>query len=315
MMLPAKGYGRSTGSCGELVQGFLRGGKPFHVTCPIDRFTEVEVRLLPAQARALVGFGPSTEKMRLACERTLIRLRAGPAKIAFTRRSGLEPGKGMASSTADIVAVARAIASALGKGIDSSTLAEIAASIERSDGIMYEGLNAVDHVTGERIKAFAWYPQYTILMCVPPDSFETSHADLSIERECKPSYDGLLDALDEASREQNSRTFSEVCSESARLNQRYRFNPLFALIEKHLRGLGAEGACVGHTGTVVGLLFAGTDASAKAEAAKAPLRRLLPKQVRIEKVSLHITVSPQGELAGAGCTSPLAAAGSDPKPY
>ncbi len=297
------------------MQGFLRDGRPFHVTCPIDRFSEVEVCLLPAEARALVGFGPSTEKMRLACERTLIRLGSGPAKITFTRRSDLEPGKGMASSTADIVAMAGAIASALGKSIDGSTLAEIAASIERSDGIMYDGVNAVDHVTGERIKAFAWHPQYTILMCVPPDSFETSRADLAVERQCKPSYDGLLDALDEASRARNSRTFSELCSESARLNQRYRFNPLFALLEKHLQGLGAEGACVGHTGTLVGLLFAGTNAEAMAEVAKVPLRRLLPKEVRIEAVSLHTSNSRQEELPRAGCASLLAAAGSDPKLY
>lgn len=300
-MVPANGSGRSTGSCGELVQGFLRDGAPFHVTCPINRFSEVEVRLSPSKARALVGFGTSTEKMRLACERTLDWLGSGPAEITFTRRSCLEAAKGMASSTADIVATTRAIASALGKSIGSSTVAKIAASIERSDGIMYDGVNAVDQVTGERIKSFDWHPGYTILMCVPPDTFETSGADLAVERQRKPSYDGLLDALEEASRKRNSRTFSELCTESARLNQHYRFNPLFARLEKHLPALGAEGACVGHTGTVLGLLFAGTDAAAKAEFAREPLRRLLLNQVRIEKVRLHTSVSAEGELSRAGC--------------
>ncbi len=286
MMVESLGRGRSFGACGEFVQGFLGDGTPFHVTCPINLFSEVEVRLTHADEFEFIGFRPDTEKMRRACERILEWSGAEPLQVTFTRRSSLESGKGMASSTADIVAISRAVSDALGRDIDSTTLAKVAASIERSDGIMYCGVNAVDHVTGDRIKNFNWYPDYSILMCVPPETFDTANANLNFERRSKPHLDNLLNLLEEAARDRNSRSFSEISTESARLNQRYRFSGIFSLLEKQLVALGAEGACIAHTGTVVGLLFGGADAATKARLAVDPVARLLPHQVRLQITKL-----------------------------
>ncbi len=44
---------RAPGSCGELVQGTLNGVN-FHITCPVDRFTETTVTLLP-QMKQVTG--------------------------------------------------------------------------------------------------------------------------------------------------------------------------------------------------------------------------------------------------------------------
>lgn len=281
-----QGYGRSPGACGELVQGFLSDSTPFHVTCPIDRFSEIEVRLTPSEKPLLTGFGPSTIKMRRACERTLEMLGGGPVEVRFKHRSALERSKGMASSTADVVAMARAVSDAFGQSIVAADLASVAASIERSDGVMYEGVHAVNHVTGERIASFDWYPSYTILMCTPRAVFHTSRAELAVERRSKPDLNPLLNLMRQASDNQDSRLFSDVCTESARLNQRYRPNPLFSILEPHLATLGAEGACVAHTGTLVGLLFAGPDARLKAQAGAEIAAALLPEEVKLDIVQL-----------------------------
>lgn len=283
-MEPLVGYGRSCGTCGELLQGFLSDGTPFHVTCPIDRFSNVEVQITPSEKPLLVGFGASTSKMRQACERSLELLGSGSVKLRFKHRSDLQRGKGMASSSADIVAMARAVFDAFGQGIDSPSLARIASSIERTDGVMYDGVHATNHLTGERIRSLPWHPQYTILMCTPRSSFQTSRADLRVERQCKPDMDDLLNLLERASRERDSRLFAEICSESGRLNQRFRLNPLFSILEPHLPTLGAEGACVAHTGTLVGLLFTGPDAGAKAHAGAEIASALLPTDVKLELV-------------------------------
>jgi L-threonine kinase len=280
------GYGRSPGACGELVQGFLSDGTPFHVTCPIDRFSEVEVRLAPSEKPLLIGFGSSTSKMRRACELTLGLLGCGPVEVRFKHRSALERSKGMASSTADVVAMARAVSDALGQSINAKELASIAASVERSDGVMYEGVHAVNHVTGKRIASFDWYPSYTILMCTPRSVFHTSRADLAVERRSKPNLDPLLNLMKQASDDRDIRLFSDICSESARLNQRYLPNPLFSILEPQLATLGAEGACVAHTGTLVGLLFAGGDAGMKAKAGAEIASALLPQKVKFEIVLL-----------------------------
>jgi L-threonine kinase len=269
-----------------LVQGFLSDGTPFHVTCPIDRFSEVEVRITPSEEPLLIGFGSSTSKMRRACELTLELLGCGPVEVRFKHRSALERSKGMASSTADVVAMARAVSDAFGQSIDAEDMASVAASVERSDGVMYEGVHAVNHVTGERIASFDWYPHYTILMCTPRSVFRTSRADLAVERRSKPDLGPMLNLMKQASDNRDIRLFSDICSESARLNQRYLPNPLFSVLEPHLATMGAEGVCVAHTGTLVGLLFAGPDARLKAEAGAEIASALLPDKVKLEMVQI-----------------------------
>lgn len=286
MNLPAIGYGRNVGACGELAQGFLQDGTPFHVTCPIDRYSEVELRLTPAARTVFVGFGEARERMRMACERLLATWGCAPFEVALTHRSGLDVAKGMASSTADIAAAARALGDALGRPIGDAAIARLAASIERSDGVMYDGVNVVDHVTGHRIASLAWCPPFTILMCIPPATFQTSFACIEEERRSKPDAESLLRLLERACVEGDAGLFAETCTRSAELNDRYRPNPLFRRVEPYLAELEAGGACVAHTGTVAGLLFSGTDARRHALAAVDRVGALLPPDVRLEVAEL-----------------------------
>ena len=69
---------RVPGSCGELVQGWLRG-EPFLVTCPIDRYTRVRVS---GELQGLRGLG---EKARRALGLTLNTLGGGTDKRAAER--------------------------------------------------------------------------------------------------------------------------------------------------------------------------------------------------------------------------------------
>lgn len=286
MKLPATGHGRNVGACGELAQGFLDDGRPFHVTCPIDGYSEVELRLTPAARTAFVGFGEARERMRMACERLLAAWGCAPFEVALTHRSGLDVAKGMASSTADIAAAARALGDALGRPIGDAAIARLAASIERSDGVMYDGVNVVDHVTGDRIASVAWCPPLAILMCIPPTTFPTSSACIEEERRSKPDTASLLHLLERACAERDAGLFVQACTRSAELNERYRPNPLFRRIEPHLAELEAGGACVAHTGTVVGLLFSGTDARQCALAAVDRVGALFPPDVRLEVAAL-----------------------------
>lgn len=281
------GRGRCAGACGELIQGFLSDGTPVHVSCPIDRYSNVEVRLTPADETRFIGFDESSEKMRLACARVLALATFGSFDVAFTHCSNLQSAKGLASSTADIVAMARAVAAALDFAIGADVLAGLAALIERSDGVMYDGVNAVDHVTGARLHRFDWHPDYAILMCIPPDRFVTSAADLAQERRSKPPVDDLLGALRDACDRKDSRLFSEACTQSAWRNQAYRLNPLLPRLSAHIATLGAQGLCVAHTGTVLGLLFAGPDAVEAAGAAAPAVRRLVSDTVALEIARLN----------------------------
>ena len=94
---------RVPGSCGEVMQGFWQG-RPFLVTCPIDRYSTVVV--CPGTGR-LVGGGA---KARRALALGQAYCRCDSLAHDFFLTSELPPGKGMASSSADICAVLAAVA-------------------------------------------------------------------------------------------------------------------------------------------------------------------------------------------------------------
>ena len=62
--------------------------------------------------------------------------------------SSLPIGKGMGSSTADLSAACYAVAVALNRRLTPEAVAEIALSIEPSDGTFSPGITLIDHVDG-----------------------------------------------------------------------------------------------------------------------------------------------------------------------
>lgn len=64
----AEGRGTAPGTCGEFVQGRLRDGTLFHVTCPINKSATVVVKLKPADELSIVGLSDRHVKLRIAIE-------------------------------------------------------------------------------------------------------------------------------------------------------------------------------------------------------------------------------------------------------
>ena len=95
---------RVPGSCGEVMQGFWQG-RPFLVTCPIDRYSTVVVRPGTGQ---LVGGGA---KARRALALGQAYCRCDSLAHDFFLTSELPPGMGMAVSSVDRCSVLAAVAS------------------------------------------------------------------------------------------------------------------------------------------------------------------------------------------------------------
>jgi hypothetical protein len=172
----------AAGTCGELVQGFTSEGIPFHVTCPISKTATVTVTARPAPEFAITQIDPGLSKLAQALRRTAALLELEPLEIRVEHWSDLDIGKGMGSSTADVVAASRALAAVAGRTLSPGQLAKIATSIESSDGSMYPGLVAFSQKTGDVLERFEWWPQFVVLMITPPQLFNTESADFSGRR-------------------------------------------------------------------------------------------------------------------------------------
>ena len=284
------GAATGAGTCGELVQGVLGDGRSFHVTCPINRGSRVTLKLRESRQWRIEGVPAGRHKLERAIRLTAETLAGGPYEVRVEHSSELEVGKGLGSSTADVVAGARATASALGLDMDEDALA---ASIEVSDGSMYPEIIAFDGRAGVPIRRYDWWPQFAVVLVTPATSIDTDSVDFTGQASLSARYDRIVADLDLAVGARDGRAFARAATDSARLNQAFVTNPWLDLLERETPRLGADGVNVAHTGTCLGMLFLlpatcgarATEESAavrrRASSAAHQLRAVLPGELRV----------------------------------
>ena len=202
----------AVGTCGEIVQGFTSEGVPFHVTCPISKTATVTVTVRPAPEFAITQIEPGLSKIAQALRQTSSLLELEPLEIRVEHWSDLDIGKGMGSSTADIVAASRALAATADTTLSPAQLARIATSIESSDGSMYPGIVAFNQKTGDVLEEYAWWPQFVILMITPPQLFNTESANFSGKHRYGPEFDEILSKLHTAVSTCDTSAFAEAAT-------------------------------------------------------------------------------------------------------
>ena len=222
------------GSCGELVQGIYHG-EPILITCPINKFSTCEVS---DDFFEIEGLG---EKSLQMLEKMLDFLQV-ERNFGIKLTSELPKAKGMASSSADLAAVATAVARFCGvRLLSSSKIAELAAQIEPTDGVFYSGIAAMNPITGEYIKMSGGLGQFTIAIFDYGGEIETlkfnKRSDFEIEELTYPlSFD--------------------LVEKSALANQKILYKPhLEDIINYAKNNAGEAGENVAHSGTVIGIFF------------------------------------------------------------
>ncbi|MDD3115583.1 MAG: GHMP kinase [Anaerovibrio sp.] len=243
------------GSCGELAQGW-RDGQPFMITCPIGLYSRA---LVTDRTSAKTGLG---SKAAVALKTTVNYMGCDSFPLGLSLESQLPTGKGMAASTADIVAVIQAVSAAIDEELEPEEIAELAAGIEPTDGIFYPGIVQMNYMTGELIKSYGNAPKMIIAM------FDTGGEINTIEFHSE--YHGhddspkeLLDAIDQLDENFSAVQIAKVATLSAMANQRLVPKPQLEEIIDYAKSLGALGVNVAHSGTMMGVLFASDESMKK----------------------------------------------------
>lgn len=255
---PLEGRGVAPGTCGEFAQGPLPDGEHFHVTCPINKSATVDVEVRSADDFLVTGLQPHQKKLELALKRTAGHLDLGAIAIHVRWWSDLDIGKGMGSSTADVLSGIRALADAAGERLTPETEGALATGVESSDGTMYPGISAVNHKTGVASRLWGWYPEFVIAMLVPNDTVLTEAIDFTEKAKLAHEYEALLADFDAAVESRSIADFAAASTRAAEMNAPYVPNAYANHLAHRLQELGALGLNVGHTGTVCGLLYPNT---------------------------------------------------------
>ena len=273
----------SPGSCGEFIQGYMAGAS-FMVTCPINRYAvamvdEKEIGALPekaAQAAAAAAsyLGESAERL--------------PVRLI----SSIPKGKGLASSTADISAVAQAVALHYGRKLSPEEIAKIALSIEPSDATFFEGVVQFDYREGKLIRPMGLCPAMDILIYDCGGEVDTmafnSRSDLiSLQKSNEEEIKRALALFERGIRCQSIEDIGEAATISAFCNQKILYKKQLEDFHRIGLSLGGKGVICAHSGTVLGLILPpGADAE--------PVKQAIEKEVEQVTFLDHVSLTNRG---------------------
>lgn len=254
------GVGSAFGTFGELLQGVLPDGLDFLVTLPIRAGSTAVFRSDPGAGGVRVHPPHKTKSRRLA---ELVLQRHGLARGGRLHvNCDLPEGKGLASSSADLVATARAVTDAIGHRPDGAEIESYLRVIEPSDGVMYPGIVAFHH---RQVRLHSWLgpsPPLTIVAADEGGEIDT----VAFNRIPKPfsaadrgEYGRLLRTLVDAVTTGDVTTIGRVATRSARMNSVLRPRAHLESVIAEARSIGALGVIVAHSGTTIGMLLADSD--------------------------------------------------------
>jgi uncharacterized protein involved in propanediol utilization len=256
------GLGVSFGTFGELLQGAGSSDpdSDFLVTLPIARWSTAQVMLVPGvpELRAV----PAGKQKSLRVAKAVLAkygVRCG-GTLAVT--SELPEGKGMSSSSADLVATVRAVTDALGVVVTPAEIEGYLRVIEPTDGLMYREVVAFYHRRVQLCRVLGPVPPLTIVGLDEGGQVDTVRFNASrpgITMAERREYQTLLDDLATAMAAGDLETLGRVSTRSAVLNQsRCPKRNLDRMLEI-AHDVGALGVAVAHSGTMVGIAVSGAD--------------------------------------------------------
>ncbi|GGO51948.1 GHMP family kinase ATP-binding protein [Streptomyces lasiicapitis] len=253
----AVGVSAAFGTFGELLQGVLpEKDGDFLVTLPVARWAMARFELDPgADALAVV---PPHKKKALRLTSMIMEDTEHPAGGLLVLDSTLPEGKGLASSSADLVATARAVANALGEAMPPRRIERYLARIEPTDGVLYPSVVAFHHRSVRLRAKLGSLPSMAVVSVDEGGSVDTvdfNNIPKPFTAADEREYARLLDRVTRAVAARDLAEVGRVATASARMNQvlrhKWSLEPMIDICE----AVGGLGVVVGHSGTALGILL------------------------------------------------------------
>ncbi|MFK4068187.1 hypothetical protein [Streptomyces sp. NPDC029674] len=259
------GVGTAFGTFGELLQGVLpEEDGDFLVTLPVARWTMATFSQGSDSGELEVWPPHKTKALRLArmIAEYAPRRRGAPSGGVLTVSSVIPEGKGLASSSADLVATARAVGRALDIAMPPARIERLLSRIEPTDGVLYPAIVAFHHRSVRLRSVLGSLPAMAVVGIDEGGSVDT----VDFNRIPKPftpadrrTYATLLDRLTTAVRAHDLAEVGRVATRSALMNQTLRPKRLLEPMRDICHEVGGLGIAVGHSGTTLGILLDATD--------------------------------------------------------
>ena len=253
------GVGVSHGKFGELLQGVLpHKNTNFLVTLPIKRYSVVEFHCNAHDTNAIIYPPHKTKAFSLVTK--VMEYFGLSCGWKLTIDSELEEGKGLGSSTADMVACARAISQATGRGLSIEVFLEFLREIEPSDGVMYNGVTCFYH---RKVSLHSQLDYLSELMVVGVDeggvvdTIKFNQESRLCSADEKHEYSKLLDEMISAIKKKDLSKVGSIATRSAILHQKNQPKKNLSFLTDLSHTVEALGVVVAHSGTYIGIALDG----------------------------------------------------------
>lgn len=244
---------RTPGSCGELIQGFY-GQQEMLISYPINIYSEVVITRNGMVKNALGRKGKHA--VDLFFQVTQME-REAFSPYCISVENNIPVGKGMASSTADISGILRALYHLYELPVTDEEIARICCQVEPTDSTIFSGLTLFDHINGQLIERFDWMIDCDVLVLEPEYQINTTDFRQAKKEQLmrKNHHSGALSLFKEAAVEKSIEKLCEATYLSAIENQEILEKPFLKEIYETARNHGCYGVNVAHSGSVVAVLL------------------------------------------------------------
>ncbi|TQV70574.1 hypothetical protein FKG94_21370 [Exilibacterium tricleocarpae] len=186
-----------------------------------------------------------------------LKRRAWPAG-RWRFKSDLQVARGMASSTADIVATIRCAASYFRQPASTGDIIQVLSQIERSDSVFLDHPVLFCSSRHRVLREFEKVPPIYALYMHEADKVETEGTKgklVDYYRQHKRHYLDLSRHMEQALRTKNIAEICSVSTMSSELSQEILPKQHFHAVYRAMQHCKADGVITAHTGSVIGLLF------------------------------------------------------------
>lgn len=251
--------GVCNGTLGELIQApYIHEGK-----------MEIAIISLPIQRYSYAHF--VSEKTSNLEEDFSTRAKCRDAMVLYCKHHGvalpvgrwtfsseLVRGRGMASSTADMVATFRCLDAIFERKTDAMTISNILQQIERSDSVFLDQYSLYLSGVQKSVRLLPGSPSFHIYYVDEGKTVDTQGVTASLlahYTDNLDSYQKTLTAMLKAFDEQDLQMIARCATQSAVLGHDVApKRSLSAMLENQER-FGADGIVVAHTGSLIGFIF------------------------------------------------------------
>ena len=254
----AVGEGASFASFGEIVQGQRSDGEDFLITLPVDRWSRGRVSWEAIDGPSRVD--AELVKSRRVAEELLRLLGLGSGlrlRVELAREMPI--GKGLSSSTADMLAVVRACQALFSVQLSDTCISRLFARIEPHDALHYPTSVAYNHRRGRLLARFDYTPDFQIVAVDAGGEVctEAYNGSLDFCPGLRAEYDLLYRDAVSAFAARDDAAIARCALRSTRLHVERTGNPFLRRLLALAGCLDVLGLVATHSGTCGGFLLSG----------------------------------------------------------